>query len=145
MRFFSFWRKSNSLTCTFFCLKWKTWWFHIILRKPHVREKSSSRDMGQKPSRPIRTLDSWNRYISRTVYGIKLKFCMEVKKDERKQLFEEKNFFAKKRPFFSKKAFRADPRILKNHIKSLCFIGSSRNLVGMLASITGSYGHGLHA
>ena len=70
---------------------------------------------------------------------------MEVKNDERKQLFEEKKFSAKKRPFFSEKAFRADPRILQNHIKSLCFMGSSRNLVGMVASITGSYGHGFHA
>ena len=59
--------------------------------------------------------------------------------------FLKKKFFsAKKRPVFSKNVFGADPLILQNHIKSLCFIGSSRNSVGMVASITGSYGHGFY-
>ena len=54
-------------------------------------------------------------------------------------------FSAKKRPVFSEKPFGADARIMQKHKKSLCFIGSSWNLVGMLASTTGSYGHGFHA
>ena len=84
MGFSEFWQKSNPLMCTFFCLKWKNSWSSIILRKPHIREKSSSRVISQT-SRPIRLQDSFNDYISWRSWYLTLIFCMQIDIHERKK------------------------------------------------------------